>query len=269
MQVNALRRLKSKLSSGPVFGPFSKSTDPAFVEAAGYAGFDFIILDLEHGPSSTQNLQHLIRAAELCGLVPIVRVKPNWLNLIGEVLDLGALGVQIPQITDAEDARLVVSAARFGPDGERGVCRFVRAARYSTTERTLYFEQSNQALVVLQLEGSKALRNVDSILSATEIDVVFIGPYDLSQSLGRPGEVNHPEVIEAMAALVQACHNREVTVGTFVDTPSEAERWLKLGVRYLAYSVDVGIFAQACSSLVESLRAMSVTGEPSYSGKSE
>ncbi len=250
MKTDILHAFKQRLTSNPVYGPFSKSTDPAFVEAAGYAGFDFIILDLEHGPSSTQNLQNLIRGAEVAGVLPIVRVKEAPRTLIGEVLDIGAAGVQVPQISTADDARAAVAAAKFGAGGGRGVCRFVRAARYATTAGSEYLERANEALVILQLEGQQALDNVESILAVSGIDVVFIGPYDLSQSLGYPGEVEHPEVVRAVTSIVQQCRARGVIVGTFVDTPEAAERWLAAGGRYLSYSVDLGIFTEACRSLL-------------------
>ncbi len=255
MQTDTLHAFKRRLASGPVYGPFSKATDPAFVEAAGYAGFDFIILDLEHGPAGTQALQNLIRGAEVAGVVPIVRVKEAPRTLIGEVLDIGAAGVQVPQISTADEARAAVAAAKFGAGSGRGVCRFVRAARYATTPGSEYLERANEALVVLQLEGRRALDNLESIISVSGIDVVFIGPYDLSQSLGHPGEVEHPEVVQAIEKIVRSCQARGVTVGTFVDTPESAERGLAAGIRYLSYSVDLGIFTEACRNLLSMLHA--------------
>lgn len=253
MQIDDLQSFKQQLKTGPAFGPFSKSGDPAFVEAAGYAGFDFIILDLEHAPTSTQTLQHLIRAAEIGGVVPIVRVKESPSSLIGEVLDVGAAGVQVPQINSAEAASNAVKAARFAPLGERGVCRFVRAANYSALKRERYFQDANQALVILQLEGKQALQNLQSIIAVPGIDVIFIGPYDLSQSLGHPGDVQHPEVVAATAEITRDCLQRGITVGTFVDTMDAARHWMAAGVRYLSYSVDIGIFTDACRSLVTQL----------------
>ncbi len=254
MRIADVRDFRQRLLQQPVFGPFSKTGDAAFVEAVGLSGFDFIILDLEHGPNNTYHLQHHIRAAELVGLIPIVRVKDAPRSLIGEVLDIGAGGVQIPQITTADEAQEAVTAARFAPGGERGVCRFVRAAGFSSMAAQRYFELSNEALVIVQLEGRRALENVESIVKVSGIDVVFVGPYDLSQSLGRPGEIDHPVVIQAVQEIVQACQGNEVTVGTFVDSPAQAGRWLDAGVRYLSYSVDLGIFVDACRGVVEMLR---------------
>ena len=248
-----IRAFKEKLAKGPVFGIFSKTSDPAFIEAAGNAGFDYIIIDLEHGPNSVETAQGLIRGAQIAGILPIVRVKEDRLSVIGEVLDIGAAGVQAPQIVDEASARAVVCRAKFAPVGERGVCRFVRAADYSSMERERYFRESNETLVIAQLEGTEALRNIESILNVAGIDIIFIGPYDLSQSLGVTGQVDSPKVLEKMTYLVERCSRKGLVVGTFVDTLENARKWIQAGVRYISYSVDVGIFTDACRQLVRSL----------------
>ena len=248
-----VRDFRETISRGVVLGPFSKSTDPAFVEIMGRSGFDFVVLDLEHGPNTVLSLQNLIRAAEVSGLLPIVRVKEDIPSLIGEVLDVGAGGIQVPKITCRRDVEEVVRVARFAPRGMRGVCRFVRAAGYSATDRYEYFAQANDTVLILQLEGMDAVKNVDEILSVPGVDIIFIGPYDLSQSLGIPGEVDNPRVVEAMRTIVERCVRSRVTVGTFVDTIESARKWREAGVRYLCYSVDVGLFTEKCRDVVQSL----------------
>jgi 4-hydroxy-2-oxoheptanedioate aldolase len=254
MRVQRIREFRNKLNQGFVLGPFSKTSDPAFIEAMGHAGFDFVVLDLEHGPTSVQHLQHLIRAAELSGIFPIVRVKEHNLSLIGEVLDIGAGGIQAPQISDVQTAQAVVQAAKFSPAGMRGVCRFVRAANYSATDRFKYFQEANEAVVVVQLEGKEALERLEQIIAVSGIDIIFVGPYDLSQSLGVAGQINHPLVIETIKEIVAKCLRRRIIVGTFVDTVADTHKWRDLGVRYLCYSVDVGMFYEKCKQDVETLR---------------
>lgn len=249
-----IKQFRARLTDGSVIGPFCKTKDPAFVEAAGLAGFDFVILDLEHGPVGVETIEHLVRAAECAGVVPIVRTKEDRLSSIGEALDVGAAGIQAPQIASREAAERIVSHAKFAPAGERGVCRFVRAAGYSTIERGRYFKEANETLVVLQLEGTEAIEQLDTILQVEGVDVVFIGPYDLSQSLGVSGEIDHPDVVSTMMSIVKRCAERRICVGTFVDTPENLHRWQDAGVRYLSYSVDVGIYAEACSNIVATFR---------------
>lgn len=250
-----LDRFKETLKQGkPVFGPFMKSTDPAFIEIAGHSGFDFVILDMEHGPATTSELQNLIRGALLANVIPIVRTSDSSEISIAKPLDLGALGVQIPQVTSGAMAKECVKAARFYPKGERGVCRFVRAADYSSMPREEYFAKANENLVIIQLEGKEAIKDIDNILKVEGIDILFIGPYDLSQSLGVPGQIDNPVVIEAMKDIVNRARTLGIIVGTFTDTLKAARMWEKAGVQYISYSVDVGIFTTACSQLVKDLK---------------
>ncbi len=253
-RVNPVQRFREAISQRVVTGTFSKSSDPAFIEIMGHAGFDFVVLDLEHGPNTVQSLQNLIRAAAVTDLFPIVRVKAQNPSHISEVLDVGAGGIQVPNIGGREDVERVVRAARFAPLGMRGVCRFVRAADYSSLDRYDYFARSNQTLIILQVEGAEAVGNIRDILSVPGVDVVFIGPYDLSQSLGVPGNVDDPRVTEAMKRIVEECLRRNVVVGTFVDTIEAARKWRAAGVKYLCYSVDVGLFTEKCREIISSLR---------------
>jgi len=249
-----LKKFRQKLSAGAVYGPFMKTCDSMFAEAAGYAGFDYCILDMEHGPVSTEQLKNLICACECGGIVPIVRVPDISEESIGKPLDLGAGGVQVPQISTAEEARRAVELARFHPQGNRGVCRYVRAANYSTMEKSAYFKEANQAVVVLQIEGLEGVKNLEHILSVEGADVIFIGPYDLSQSLGVTGDVENPLVTDTMAVIIRQAEERGITVGTFVDSPEAGIFWRDHGVKYISYSVDVGIFVSGCREALEKFR---------------
>jgi 4-hydroxy-2-oxoheptanedioate aldolase len=253
--MKVLRTFKDKLAKGePVYGPFMKTVDAAFVECVGHSGFDFVILDMEHGPAGFSDLQNLIRGAEAAGLVPVVRTYDSSEVAISKALDLGAKGVQIPQIQSADEAKEVVKAAKYFPKGERGVCRFVRAANYSSTPRNEYFELANEALIILQVEGKQVLNKLDSILSVEGLDILFIGPYDLSQSLGVPGQVSHPSVIEAIKNITEQAKKAGIVTGVFCDTFEAAALWRSAGIQYLSYSVDVGIFAEACSNIITNLK---------------
>lgn len=252
MNEKLIRGFKEKIQSGrPVFGPFMKTSDPGFVEAAGYAGMDFAILDMEHGPVNIQNMQNNIRAAQVSGILPIVRVPAITEEAIGRALDIGAAGVEIPQISTAQEAREAVRLAKFSPIGERGVCRFVRAACYSATEKERYFQQANETIVIAQIEGREAVDHLDDILNVDGIDILFIGPYDLSQSLGVPGQVTHPSVIEEMNRIVKRAKEKGVVIGTFTDSRELMEMWMKAGIQYISYSVDMGIFYDSCRQLTE------------------
>jgi len=248
--------LKRTLNAGKVvFGPFMKFTDPAAVEIMGFAGFDFVIIDEEHGPISIENSQNLIRAAESVNITPIIRVGNNDEVLILRALDIGAQGIEIPQINSRSDAVRAVKSVKYSPQGERGVCRYVRAANYSSMDKFKYFESANkETMIIAHIEGVQGINNLDEILSVSEIDVVFIGPYDLSQSLGIPGEVKHPLVIEKMKEVVSKCKESKVAAGTFADDIETARTWISLGVQYMAFSVDVGILYDISKTIVNKLK---------------
>lgn len=252
MNEQLIRRFKEKLASGKaVVGPFMKTADPAFVEAAGYAHMDFAILDMEHGPVSVQAMQNNIRAAQLSEMLPIIRVPDATEEAIGKALDIGAAAVEIPQICTAEQARHAVELAKFYPRGNRGVCRFVRAAHYSAQSSEEYFEKANQTMVILQLEGQEAIKNLDEILEVQGVDIVFIGPYDLSQSMGLTGQTTHPKVIAQMKEIAERAKQMGVLVGTFTDSEETMKLWCEAGVQYISYSVDVGLFYDMCKMVVK------------------
>jgi 4-hydroxy-2-oxoheptanedioate aldolase len=248
--------LKERLGRGEVcFGPFAKLTDPAAVEVLALAGFDHVIIDMEHGPVSVQAAQDLIRAAQLRGMAPVARVPRNDASDILRVLDIGAEGVHVPQIATAEDARAAVEACYFHPEGTRGVCRFVRAADYAARPAQEHFAEANRrTLPVLHIEGQEGIANLPEILSVPGIGVVFVGPYDLSQSCGVPGQVQHPMVIERMRHAVGLARDRGAVVGTFIEDAEGARIWAGAGVQYLCYSVDVGILMAAAKRAVGELR---------------
>jgi 4-hydroxy-2-oxoheptanedioate aldolase len=246
--------LKQILNDGPCLGLFSKTTDSAFVEAAGYGGMDFIILDMEHGPASLETMHQHVRAAAVAGMASVIRASGCDAYAIGSALDTGADGVQVPNINTAEQARQAVEAARFHPQGQRGVCRFVRAARFGTQPKADYFSSANEATVVLQVEGAEGVRNLDQILEVEGFDVLFVGPYDLSQSVGLPGQVDAPEVIRLIEEIARKASAKGILLGAFSDQVDRSRDLLDAGFRYLAHSVDVNVFAEACQRMKGAIR---------------
>lgn len=232
-----------------MIGVFSKTTDSNFVEALGHSGMDFVILDQEHGPIHNETLHNHIRAAKVGGMTSIVRVKGIDANAIGAALDAGADGVQVPNISTAIDAENAVKAARFYPKGNRGVCRFVKAANFGSAHKDKYFEGANMKLLILQVEGTEGIANIDDILAIKGYDILFIGPYDLSQSLGIPGKVTHPDMQKLMEEVANKAKKKNKRLGTFADTIETAGLLFNSGFEYLSYSVDVNIFLEAAQKI--------------------
>ena len=254
MYLDLISNFKEKIKSGPVFGPFSKSTDPAFIEIMGYSGFDFVILDMEHGPNGLLNMQNLIRAAQLTNIVPIVRVKEDNRSLMANVLDIGAAGIQVPHVKCAEDVKEIINMTKFSPLGSRGMCRFVRSADYSFINGKDYFKYANESLIIIQIEGKEGVENLDSIINQGGFDILFVGPYDLSQSLGVPGQIEHPLVEKTINEIVKKCKEKNIVVGNFNDDAQMAKKWIKLGMKYISYSVDTGIFSEGCKTIINNLK---------------
>lgn len=247
--LESVRVFKEKLETpAGVFGPFMITADPAFVEAAGYAGYDFVLLDMEHGPGTFENLQNLIRAANVAGVCPVVRVPRGTDIWIDQALDVGAGAVMIPQIDTADQARFAVSAAKFSPVGTRGTCRFVRSAGYGAIPGSRYFAEAQDTVVILQAEGKKAIENLDEILDVPGLDILFVGPYDLSSSLGLIGQIDHPQVMECIKDIIAKAEKKGVKVGCFADSVTSGRKLRELGVKFIGYSCDTAIFMNAAKA---------------------
>src|SRR5665647_3843396 len=235
-------KIKQRLNNGEyLIGPFIRSTDPVITEIIGYAGFDYVILDTEHGPMNIHQAENLVRSAKLAGTAPIIRVRENSETMITRVLDTGAAGVQVPQINTVKSAKEAIQASKFYPDGYRGVCRFTRNAEYSNIPREEYFSKSNDnTLVILQIEGMAGVANIDQIIEETGIDVLFIGPYDMSQSLGLTGQVTHPKVLSVIEEITKKARNKGIAVGCFADNKETILLHKSLGIQYLCTYIDTG-----------------------------
>ncbi|MCX5907309.1 MAG: aldolase/citrate lyase family protein [Deltaproteobacteria bacterium] len=249
--------LKLKLKKGYVcFGTFIR-LGPGAVEIFGHCGWDFVVLDMEHGVFDFPQVEHMIRASRLAGITSLVRVPEPNPSYIMRVLDAGAEGVQIPQVETAEMARTVAQAARYHPQGKRGLCSFVRAAGYSTVLPDEHMATSNnEVLTVVHIEGERAASEIKAIVETPGIDVIFLGPWDLSQSLGVPGKTRDPRVVEVMEKVIQTCIEKGIASGTFVRDIEDAKHWIKKGVQYMMHSTDAGLLVQVCRERLETLRNM-------------
>jgi 4-hydroxy-2-oxoheptanedioate aldolase len=254
-------KLHEKLRAGKtVFGLFCELACADSVELAGIAGWDFVVVDCEHSSIAMSALPEFIRAGECGGVPVIVRVEDNFPALIQHALDYGAAGVQIPQIASGEAAGKAVRSSRFHPMGERGFNPFVRASRFSDVPVSEFLRRSNEeVLVVLQVESAAGLAAIDSIAGHVGLDVIFIGPYDLSQSLGIPGDVGNELVFRAGAEIVARAEALGKAVGVFVNSADAASRWMDAGVRYICYSVDSVLLLKAMRTALGEVRAFAAT----------
>jgi len=245
-------QLKRKLQRGEVvFGPFMCCSYPGMIEIVGMTGFDFAIIDMEHGPLEVETAEDLCRAGQLAGLAPIVRVRKNDAPQIQRALDIGSAGVQVPQIETKADAEAAVRAAKYQPLGMRGLSLFTRGGDYTVYGLSGVTDRLNEEqIVIVHVEGRRGLENLDEIITVPNLDVIFLGPYDLSQSFGVPGKVDDPRVVKGMEEATKKIRAAGKFVGTFAGDAAAAHRWMNVGVQYMSVNVDTGIFANACRELL-------------------
>ncbi|MDA7948810.1 MAG: aldolase/citrate lyase family protein [Hyphomicrobiaceae bacterium] len=228
-------KMKEKFAvNAPAFGLSVMIPSPQMVEMAGGLGFDWVLIDCEHGAISLESVELMIMAAEAVDITPIVRPPTKSPREIMAVMDIGAMGVQVPHVNTADDARNAVAAVKYHPTGNRSMAAGIRAQGYglgSSSED--YVETANrETLACVQLEDPEAIENADEILKVDGIDVFFIGPSDLSQAMGHPGNARAPEVAQAidetLAKIVAAGHTPGMP-GTTENLPDI----LAKGARYI------------------------------------
>ena len=248
--------LLPKLRAGePCIGTFAKLTDPAATEVLGLAGFDFIVIDNEHTAMSKESMVGLIRAAERVGMVPTVRPRDKGAAELLQALDAGAMGVQVPQVDTKEQAELVVARVKYAPLGNRGYAASQRSAHYGFMNATEYAQTSNrETLVACYCETAESIRNLREIVTVEGVDVIFIGPFDLSQALGVMGEPGHPKVLGAIAQITEITRAAGKAVGIIASDAAQARRWIEQGIQYISLSSDVGMIATLGKGMMGELR---------------
>lgn len=248
-------RMKEKLLSGqPVFGVSVMFPAPQIVEMLGKLGFDWVLIDCEHGSISPENVELMAMAAELSGLTPIARPWANSPEAILRVMDRGVMGVQVPHVNTADEARRAVASVKYYPRGQRGLAAGTRPANYGFgLSMADYAETANQeTLVCIQLEEEEALHNLGEILQVEGVDVFFIGPSDLSQSMGYPGRSDTPAVRDAMHKAFAAI----VAAGKVPGSAGNAQatlNYLRQGVLYL-YTHLTTLLGNASAEFLRSVK---------------
>lgn len=215
----------------PLAGMFVGFPSPALVEMVGYAGFDFVIIDNEHGPMSLETTEHMIRAARCAGTLPVVRTQEP---AILRVLDAGASGIMVPSVSSGEQAQRIVHACKYPPLGTRSAAFTARAGGYTFFGGAAQIERANQGVAIIpMIESAEAVRHLDEILDVNGIDALFVGLSDLALSMGHPGDNMHPRVQEALGDVIRRAAARGVASGVLAGTPADFNRYASMGARYL------------------------------------
>ena len=230
--------VKRRLQAGEsLMGVLLGFNSPAFVELTALAGFDFVLIDCEHGPMDLESVEAMVRAAEAAGLTPLARVPHNEASIILRFLDVGVMGLLVPHVETADDARRAVAAMKYPPDGERGLAG-VRANEYGAREPMAdYVRRANEETLFMALvESRKGVENAAEIAAVPGVDVVQIGPNDLSMSMGHFGRSDDPEVQAAIDQIIAAAKAAGKAPGSgAIRGPAAIRKALDRGIRVITY----------------------------------
>jgi len=244
-------QIKEKLYSGEVcLGTWLFLPSPDVVEIVGLAGLDFVVIDMEHSPITYNNASSMIIAAENNGIAPYVRIPQLSASDILKTLDTGAHGIQVPHVETGKDAKKIIQYSKYHPSGERGMAPSTRAGKYTLkTDKNLLKKANDENLIVVTLESENSLDNIAEMIEVDGVDVIYIGPYDLSQAMGLPGEVDHPKVINKMESIFSFINKSGKISGSFANTPERAKRLKNIGVNYLTCETDGTLLRAAFDEL--------------------
>jgi 4-hydroxy-2-oxoheptanedioate aldolase len=220
-------------------------------ELCGHCGYDWLLIDAEHAPNDLNSIHQQLLAIENTPSHPVVRLVEGNAAQIKQILDLGARSLLIPMIENAEQAKDMVDAVRYPPNGKRGVgSALARAARWNQVEAYLQKAEAEICLL-LQVESIAGLENLDAILAVEGVDGIFIGPADLAASMGHLGNPSHPDVVAAVEHALAKIRATSKAAGTLVGNPTMAKHYEKSGVQFLALGIDTLILAQGAKHILE------------------
>lgn len=244
-------------SDRPLIGLWASSGSPIAAEIVASSGCDWVLLDTEHSPNGLESTLAQLYAMSAYPATPVVRVPYGDTVTIKQFLDLGVQNLLVPMVDTPEQAETVVRAMRYPGAGVRGVgSALARSARWNRVEN--YLERAPETLsLTVQIESVSAVQHIDEILQVDGIDALFIGPSDLSASMGLLGQQNHPEVVDTVKRVIQAANAAGMPVGVNAFVRADAENYLSWGADFVAVGADVAILARATEALVDSF----ITGE--------
>lgn len=241
-----------KLHNGDLLiGTLISLASPEIVEILSHAGYDWLFIDAEHGAFNPQQTQPMLQAA---GNTPcVIRVPAGDDIWIKKALDIGAAGIIVPQVHTAEQAEQIINHCKYSPTGNRGV-GIGRAHTYGLNFENTIKNANDETAVILQAESQRAIDNIEEIVKVSGLDAILIGPYDLSASLGRIGEVNHPEVQEAINRIADVCKAAEIKLGYFGVNASAVRPAIENGFTLITVGVDTLFVIKSATETLEELR---------------
>jgi len=248
------RAFKERLRNGDLLiGTLISLNSPEIAEILSHTDYDWLFIDAEHGAFNPQQTQPILQAA---GDIPcVIRVPAGDDVWIKKALDIGAAGIIVPQVHTVEQAEQIIDQCKYSPVGNRGV-GIGRAHTYGLSFENTIKNANDETAVILQAESRTAIDNIEEIVKVPGLDAVLIGPYDLSASLGRIGEVNHPEVQEAINRVAAVCKEANVRLGYFGVTADAVKPAMENGFTLITVGVDTLFFIKSATETLEKLKSL-------------
>ncbi len=250
-----MKNLKKRIRNGEtLIGCWLNLGSSITAEIVGMAGYDWALIDLEHGTGMESDVLHQLQAMEHTPAAAVVRVESYERQRFHRILDLGAEGIMCPRINNPQEAQRAACAMRYPPEGVRGVAHMVRATNFGVNAAE-YVASSKDTLVgIVQVESEQALNCLDDIAVIDGVDVLFVGPSDLSMALGIFGQLDHPRFIDALKATVAAAKKAGKATGILMRNPQEFKKYHDLGFRFIACGADATFVASGARSMASTLR---------------
>lgn len=251
-----MKKIKKRLTSGETLaGCWLNLGSSVTAEIVGLSGYDWVLIDLEHGAGEQKDLLHQLQALEHTPVAALVRVESFQKERIHRVLDLGANGVMVPRIKSMEEAKAAISGIHYPPAGVRGVAKMVRATGFGKNFAAYKEGSMDNILGVIQIETVEALEELDEIAGLPGVDVLFIGPADLTMALGIDGDLSHPLFIDAVDKIVSSAVKADKAVGILIFDPDDFEKYSAMGIQLIACGSDATFVANGARELARKLNS--------------
>jgi 4-hydroxy-2-oxoheptanedioate aldolase len=249
-----MKNLKKRLLQGETLnGCWLNLGSPLTAEIVGQAGFDWVLIDLEHGAGVEKDVLAQLQALESTNTAPIVRVESAESARISRVLDMGAEGVMCPKVDTAAEANKVINGLHYPPFGNRGVAKMVRTTQFGLNFNAYYEASRDNILGIVQIETLEALDNLDTIAAVDGVDVLFIGPADLSMAMGIFGQFDHPRFVDALNKIVEAAQKANKAVGILIFNTDDYDKYHSMGIHFIACGSDATFVAEGARLMAKKL----------------
>ncbi len=255
-----MKNLKKRLQQGETLnGCWLNLGSPLTAEIVGLSGFDWVLIDLEHGAGTEKDVLAQLQALESTPTAAFVRVESSDSARISRVLDMGAAGVMCPKVNNAIEAKKVINGLHYPPFGNRGVAKMVRATGFGQNFQTYYDASKESLLGIIQIETVEALNHLDAIAALEGVDVLFIGPADLSMELGIFGQFDNPIFIDALQRIILAAQKAGKSTGILFFNPDDYQKYHDMGIRFIACGADATFVADGARAMAKKLAAARAT----------